>query len=833
MPALISRSAIILIPVLALASVIPADRVAALSNGWTGAVSSDWQDPGNWSDGDLPHSARRIWIGTITPHAPILSGGSAATGMFGVTQSGGLRIENGAELLSIGPVYVHSPINGPDDPGVILSGAGTIWRAPWYLGIGRNDHAGTIVVTDGARLETHWFHVAPYHSPERSYLRLSGAGTSLVSTVGGMVGTYNPGTMIVNDHAHADIGAANTLFLGDDHALGQGTIVIGSLPGQTPVGPGRITAQRILATGDHAEILFNHDGSGYRFDTPIEGTARINHAAGETIISAPNPDLVAQTDVTGGTLRVDGGLRGTLDIRDGARLAGSGVVGDTHLHAGATIAPGNSIGTLNVDGDLTFAPGSRFEVNIDPASGDHDSLAISGQAVIDGGDVLHVGRAEAPGARYRPFASYRILTADGGVIGQFDGVGSAFAFLDAELAYAGNAVDLILRRNDIAFSGLAATPNQANVARVLESRDFDAPLHQAVLGLDADGARAAFTALSGEQHAGAMARLTENTAAIRAVLAKRFRMAFDGALMAESGRDGEPPAAYARLGPTPVRDVTPRAAFWIRGFGQRGQMRGAGRRFSGSGILAGADIPLERMPGDAMQARWHVGMLAGLGTSGLHEAGAFALTSRDLHLGGYAGRRLGDFNVNLGLTGSRHAARSRRAVSFPGFAETQTADFAGYGYQVFGEAGYRLHFDRVTMEPILGLAHTGMATGAFRENGGAAALAVARSHSQETRALLGTRLMTRFAMMRGEARLHMMTGWQHRLAGHMPAMRMRFADGPAFVVDVGAQPKNALVAEAGIDFVLDNGTRLGLSFEGARNAQGHRLGGSLDLRAVF
>ena len=109
MPALIHRFPIVLIPALALASVLPADRAAAFSNGWTGAVSSDWQDPGNWSDGIVPHSARRIWIGTITPHAPILSGGSAATGSFGVTQSGRLRIENGAELLSTGPVYVHSP----------------------------------------------------------------------------------------------------------------------------------------------------------------------------------------------------------------------------------------------------------------------------------------------------------------------------------------------------------------------------------------------------------------------------------------------------------------------------------------------------------------------------------------------------------------------------------------------------------------------------------------------------------------------------------------------------------------------------------------------------
>jgi outer membrane autotransporter protein len=833
MPALIHRFPIVLVPALALASVLPADRAAAFSNGWTGAVSSDWQDPGNWSDDIVPHSARRIWIGTITPHAPILSGGSAATGSFGVTQSGRLRIENGAELLSTGPVYVHSPDTGQDDPGVRLSGAGTIWRTPYYLGIGRSDHAGSVIVTDGARLETNWFHVAPYHSPERSYLRLSGAGTSLASTFGGMVGTYNPGTMIVADDAHVDAGEASTLFLGDNHALGEGTIVIGSLPGQAPVGPGRITAQRILASGDHAWTVFNHDGSGYRFDTPLEGTARIAHMSGETIITAPNPQLTARTDVTGGTLRVDGGLRGTLDIRDGARLSGSGVVGQTHLHAGATVAPGNSIGTLSIEGDATFAPGSRFEVTIDPASGDHDRLAISGQAVINGGEVLHVGRAETAGTRYRPFASYRILTAENGVIGQFDGVGSAFAFLDAELAYAGNAVDLIIRRNDLAFSSLATTPNQGNVARALEDQDFDAPLYQAMLGLDAEGARDAFSALSGEQHAGAMARLTQNTAAIRAVLAKRFRMAFDGGLVADGRGGAEPAAAYASL-PTGLPQFTsPRAALWAKGFGQHGRINAGGREQFTSGLLAGADMPLKGMPGDVQAASWHVGMLGGLGTSRLHDPGGLVLRSRDLYLGAYAGRRHGDFNLNLGMTGSRHAARSERNVSFPGFNEGLHARFIGYGYQFFGEAGYRLHADRVTVEPIIGLAHTGMVTQPIRESGGAAALTVARAHHHETRSLLGTRLMTQFGMARGEARLHMMAGWQRRLAGHAPPQRMRFAEGPAFTVAGDAQPAEAFVGEAGIDFVFDGGTRLGLSLEGARDAKGYLLGANLDMRVAF
>ena len=822
----------IAVSTLLFALVMPPASSTSLANEWTGAVSDNWLDPANWDNGVLVPGTFTA-IRTATPHATRLGGASFSTRMFLILNNGRLTINDGADLTSTGIVYVYAPNADLSDPGVRLSGAGTVWRTEDYLGIGRTHHAGAVTVSDGARLETQWFSVTPYHTDAMSYLHVTGSGTTLATETGGMVGNIRRGTLIVAEDAHVDAGAENPLFLGDDHALGQGTIVIGSLPGQAPVGPGRITAQRILASGDHAEIVFNHDGSGYRFETPLEGTAQIAHMSGETIITAPNPLLTARTDVTGGTLRVDGGLRGTLDIRDGARLSGSGVVGQTHLHAGATVAPGNSIGTLSIDGDATFAPGSRFEVTVDPAGGDHDRLAISGQAVINGGEVLHVGRAETAGARYRSFASYRILTADNGVIGQFDGVGSAFAFLDAELAYAGNAVDLIIRRNDLAFSSLATTPNQGHVARALEDQDFDAPLYQAVLGLDAEGARDAFSALSGEQHAGAMARLTENTAAIRAVLAKRFRMAFDGGLVADGRGGAEPAAAYASL-PTGLPQFTsPRAALWVKGFGQHGRINAGGREQFTSGLLAGADMPLEGMPGDVEAASWHVGMLGGLGTSRLHDPGGLVLRSRDLYLGAYAGRRHGDFNLNLGMTGSRHAARSERNVSFPGFNEGLHARFAGYGYQFFGEAGYRLHADRVTVEPIIGLAHTGMVTQPIRESGGAAALTAARAHHYETRSLLGTRLMTQFAMARGETRLHMMAGWQRRLAGHAPPQRMRFAEGPAFTVAGDAQPAEAFVGEAGIDFVFDSGTRLGLSLEGARDTKGYLLGANLDMRVAF
>ncbi|MCC5979845.1 MAG: autotransporter domain-containing protein [Salinarimonas sp.] len=831
MGALVSRFRLTLV----LALTLQPDHVVAINNVWTGAVSSDWHEPGNWSDGIPPDSGRPTFITTNTPHAPHLSGGIAGTNRFSIVGDGRLTIDGGADLLSTGPAYTHSPDASPDNPGVILSGAGTVWRVPEYLGIGRNHRAGAMIIKNGARLETNWFQVTPYDPVERSYLRVSGPGTTLVSDSGGEVGTYSQGIMIVADDAHVGAGEGNTLYLGDETWSHEATIVIGAVSGEAPVGPGRISAQRILAGGDAASIVFNHTGTDYVFDTPLEGDATILHQSGTTIITAGNAGFTGETDVTGGVLRVEGGLRGTLDIRGGARLSGTGIIGETRLHAGATVAPGNSIGTLSVDGDVTFAPGSRFEVTVDPASGAHDRLAATGRAIIDGGEVVHVGRAEMAGARYQPFASYRFLTADDGVEGRFDAVSSGFAFLDADLSYSGNAVDLVLSRNDRAFASVAATANQRAVAQALEGQDFAAPLHQAVLGLDAGEARTAFEALSGERHAPALANLAENTAAIRTILAKRFRLAFDGAMGA--GADAGPATAYAGLSslsdPGAGIRAEPRATLWAKGFGQHSRLRtGGGAQFA-SGVLLGADMPLERMPGDSAASHWRVGMLGGLGTTQSRAASGHDLTTRDLYLGVYAGRRQGEFNLNLGATGSRHAARSRRSVRFPGFAETLEAQFAGYGYQVFGEAGYRLHAGQLTVEPIFGLAHLGQVTQSFRESGGDAALAVNGMHHHDTRATLGTRLQTRLRMAGGEARVHMMAGWQRRLGGNAPQLRMRFAQGPGFAVAGTRGPADALVGEAGIDLDFDGGATLGLSLDGSANRQTQTLGGNLDLRVPF
>ncbi|MFN3674280.1 MAG: autotransporter outer membrane beta-barrel domain-containing protein, partial [Bosea sp. (in: a-proteobacteria)] len=174
--------------------------------------------------------------------------------------------------------------------------------------------------------------------------------------------------------------------------------------------------------------------------------------------------FTGQTVVTAGRLSIGGRLGGSLSLGAGGVLGGNGSVGTVVLGSGATLAPGNSIGTLSVKGDLTLGAGSVYEVEVDPVGVASDRTDVSGKASIQGARLRHLGLSGA----YRPGSSYTILTALGGVSGQFAAIESNYAFLTPSLSYQPQSVALQLKRNDIGFADFAATPKARAVARALD-----------------------------------------------------------------------------------------------------------------------------------------------------------------------------------------------------------------------------------------------------------------------------------------------------------------------------------------------------------------------------
>ncbi|WP_133491255.1 autotransporter-associated beta strand repeat-containing protein [Alcanivorax sp. 24] len=248
-----------------------------------------------------------------------------------------------------------------------------------------------------------------------------------------------------------------------------------------------------LAVFADGGVTFDQQQDG-EYQGQLSGTGTLLKTGdGHLQLNGGNGGFGGTTEVAAGRLSVSGRLGGQVLVDNGGTLGGDGIVGDTTIAAGGTLAPGNSIGTLTVDGDLTFENGAIYEVETDPDNTDSDLTHVTGTASLSG-SVLHVGND----GDYQPFTEYTILSADGGILDQFEAVRSRFAFLDAGLDYGTNDVRLELTRNDVTFDSVALTRNQRSVAGAVESLAPDHAVYQDIVTQETGAAPAAFDRYSGD-----------------------------------------------------------------------------------------------------------------------------------------------------------------------------------------------------------------------------------------------------------------------------------------------------------------------------------------------
>lgn len=173
-----------------------------------------------------------------------------------------------------------------------------------------------------------------------------------------------------------------------------------------------------------------------------------------------------------GTVSVDGQLStpGDYFLLQGL-LTGSGRINTPYLTSVAgLIAPGTlgTIGTLTIGGNLILASGSRVLIDVGP-NGTSDRIAVVGTGADDGFAALggRVGLVPVAGHILRYNDRYTIVTATGGVIGQFDGVVPISAILKPELLYSDTAVQAHVVAGSYA-SVVANTPIQTAFAGLLD-----------------------------------------------------------------------------------------------------------------------------------------------------------------------------------------------------------------------------------------------------------------------------------------------------------------------------------------------------------------------------
>ena len=518
------------------------------------------------------------------------------------------------------------------------------------------------------------------------------------------------------------------------------------------------------------------------------------------------------TNVAGGTLiAASGGGAPVTTVLDGlGSLTNRGLI---------TMVDGVTGDILRqTGGNAVLQSGSVLAIDISGTS-QSDRFVTTGTATLTGSTLS----ARAPGL-LTVGSRYTVLTADGGIIGTFGSVtgGSAFRVLrdsyDANNAY----LDVVGR----AFVEAGATRNQIATGRALDMIAPSGPLYDAVVALPTDvAARDAFDRLSGEIHASAKTALIEDSGFLREAAIGRLRSAF-GAVAAASA-----PVNMADINGrmVAVAPTTERVAIWGQGYSAFGRINGDGNaaRLSHStgGFFLGLDGPV--------LDSWRIGLVAGYSRTSFNiRDRASSGASDNYHLGAYAGTQWGPIGFRSGLTFTWHDLSTTRTVAFAGFGDMLRARYGARTFQAFGEAGYRIDAFGAAFEPFVNLAHVSLATDAFSETGGSAALTGEGRTTSTTFTTLGLRASATFMLGGVGTTARGTLGWRHAFGAVLPLSTNAFAGGAGFTVAGVPIARDAAVVEAGLDFALSPAATLGLGYTGqiAGGAQQHGFKGSLAVR---
>jgi outer membrane autotransporter protein len=595
----------------------------------------------------------------------------------------------------------------------------------------------------------------------------------------------------------------------------------------------RFSGNADIASGAHLALNQKNDAA---YAGTLSGAGLfIKDGSGALLLQEDSAGFTGLTRVEDGKLVVNGKLGGSMQVLAGSTLAGSGTIGSgagstVTIADSASLSPGNSIGTLKVDGDLVFQKGSRFVVEVDPDSKDSDLVKVSGNTVLNGGSVAHIGAA----GNYKLRSTYTILASDKSLSGAFDEVTSDFAFLDPKLLYNYDlgTVDLSLTRNDRAFASVAMTRNQTATANAIDSIGIDAghAVYDAIAQLPDDHnlIRGSFDQVSGEIHASMKSALIEESHVVRDAATDRLRAAFG-----DVGAASSPVIAYEDGQQQLVSSTTDRAAAWTQGFGAWGHTDSDGNaaslKRSTKGLLLGADAPFFDT--------WRLGLLAGYSHTSADIAGRSSSGNSDnYHLGAYAGTRWnlpqGTLGLRTGLSHTWHQIETSRSVAFPGFSDNLKDDYRAGTLQVFGDLGYRIDTPSVSLEPFINLAHTRQRNKGFSERGGAAALRGKAQSTDTTFTTLGLRASTKLDIAGVETTARGSLGWRHALGDTTPLSTHSFSAGNAFTVAGAPLAKNAALVEVGADMAITPSTSLGLSYDEqfTGSTRQHGLKASLNIR---
>ncbi len=766
-----------------------------------------------------------------------VSFGNAISGTGTVVQAGsgttiltGANLYSGGTIINAGILQAAADANLGDAAGGLTFNGGTFENTATFIS------ARTVTLTGNGTLQTDADLTLSGAISGAGALAKTGSGTLILTgagsysggttisagtlqignggTSGSIIGNVTDNAALVFNRSDAlglsgvisgsgtvsQIGGGTTTLSGVNSYSGGTTISSGTLQGSaTSFGSGAITDNAALVISQPADAAFAN---------AINGTGSFTKTGAGRLSYTGTGGLSGPTTVAAGLLSVNGSLASSaVTVQTGASLGGNGTVGAATIQSGGTIAPGNSIGTLHINGAFVQSAGSTYNVEVDPNSNASDLIMVSGTATLQSGAGLNV--LQNPAGNYQLGTVYKVLTASGGLSGTYTLSGQTSgvsAFLGLKDSYdANNAYLTVIQTQSL--TSVATTPNQQAVANAVQNLPLATnpatgtstagPVATAVLNLpDASSARAAFDQLSGQVQASAQGALLANGLYVRDVAFDRLRDVICTQTDPKSQKTG---CNSGKL------------SIWEQGFGGWGGIAGngnaSGLNHSAAGFLVGADIPA---------ADWRLGFFGGYSHSDFNVVSGGALgDSNDYHLGGYAGTLLNDnVALRLGASYTWSGITTDRAVAIGSFTDALHGIYNAGTTQVFGELGYGLAMEKLSLEPFANLTYVGLTTSGFTEAGGPAALTVRANTTENMVATLGLRPSMDIGLAGFDGSLRGMLGWRHTFGTVVPDAQVSFAGGNVFGVSGVPIARDAAALETGLDVTLEEGMTFGLTYGG-------------------
>lgn len=838
-------------------------------------------------DGALA-SAKEIVVGTTRgydSHLIATGAGSRVTSNFlsvgtDLGARSTLAIEDGAVLNTAFDARIGNG-SGPGEtdtlsPKATVTGANSQWNVGRALTL-----YGDLDVLNGGVVNVGNIQVAGVSGARKTAeLVVAGNGSRFTSGSSVNVGDYGNGVLAVMDGGTFSAGTNEVVLGKTGSGSNRGALIIGSR-GNMDTGTGlteptlgaagaagAIDAQTAIALRGglfRSYVYFNHTDGNYVFSNKMSGEGEVINTAGHTTLNGDLTELQANVTARGGKLIIASDINtqkeddifeiqtlsaengGTLilnatagsdvnngqgyssaaSIKAGGTLGGNGTLGQTEIQSGGHISPGDgNIGTLTLKRYLNFIGESFYDVDI-AGDGRSDQLLVAGKTTISDRAKVQVTALD-PQTSYKTGQSYRILTSDGGIDGQFAAAVSKSAFLDVALNHSANAVDLTIAQKDTGgenpggenpggenpggenpgsgkpgiFQTVAESGNQWNTAGALSTLTQSGPslaLYNSLLLLSAPEAREAFNQLSGEVYPSMQSNLIAGSTQLFNVLNQRMLRLFDNDSLPV------PPLAMSLVQPAPAQN----SGVWGQTFSSWGRNSGNGNvgKLDGNttGFLLGADRKLT-------DHNVRIGGYFG------YSRGDYDVDSRrskadtdNYHLGLYAAGQQDAFSLRGALGYTWHKIEGKRNVDFSGFSDRLKSDYDANSLLAFTEAGYRFGQPEMNVEPFINLSYIRLHTDSFQESGGAAALSVRNETMNTFYSTLGVRGVTELPK---NVSLYGSLGWQHAYGDKNTSSRMAFAGSDAFVTQGQAVDDNVMVGDIGVSVKLSRAATLDVGYQG-------------------